>query len=123
MELIIVDIKTKKVLPPGEIGEIWLYVGSHCMSPPLTNSPVSFQKGLEHYERLLGRRRFAEILHSLEIMFNDSSGILFVAATNKAITPDGWFKSGDSGCKDEEGFLYIKDRSEHLLLLKMFDAY
>ncbi len=36
-------------------------------------------------------------------------------ATKEAITQDGWLKSGDLGYLDDEGFLFIKDRSERLI--------
>jgi len=37
-------------------------------------------------------------------------------ATNKVITTDGWFKTGDLGYLDEENFLFIKDRLKDIII-------
>jgi long-chain acyl-CoA synthetase len=36
--------------------------------------------------------------------------------TDKAITADGWFKSGDAGYLDEDGYLYIHDRVKDMIV-------
>ncbi|TFY80800.1 hypothetical protein EWM64_g3213 [Hericium alpestre] len=40
------------------------------------------------------------------------------AATRNAITPAGWFKTGDICIRDEEGFWYIVDRKKELIKYK-----
>ena len=43
------------------------------------------------------------------------------AATHDAITPDGWFKTGDIATRDAEGFYYIVDRRKELIKYKVID--
>lgn len=37
-------------------------------------------------------------------------------ATAASFTPDGWFKTGDLGHKDSEGFIYIVDRVKDIII-------
>jgi len=36
--------------------------------------------------------------------------------TEKSITPDGWFRSGDAGYLDEDGYLFIHDRVKDMIV-------
>ena len=37
-------------------------------------------------------------------------------ATAEAITDDGWFRSGDAGYLDEDGYLYLHDRVKDMIV-------
>ena len=45
------------------------------------------------------------------------------AATAASMTSDGYFRSGDIACMDEEGFVFIVDRSKDMLLCGGFNVY
>jgi long-chain acyl-CoA synthetase len=38
------------------------------------------------------------------------------AATTEAVTPDGWFKTGDAGFTDADGYLYLHDRVNDMIV-------
>lgn len=75
VELRIVDAETKKDMPLGEVGEIWL--------------------------------RSAQVMKGYWKM---------PEATAEAIVEGGWFRSGDAGYLDSDGYCYIFDRVKDMIV-------
>jgi long-chain acyl-CoA synthetase len=44
-------------------------------------------------------------------------------ATAEALTPDGWFKTGDMATVDEDGYFFIVDRKKELVIRGGFNVY
>jgi long-chain acyl-CoA synthetase len=44
-------------------------------------------------------------------------------ATAAAISPDGWFRSGDLARRDEDGWYYIVDRTKDLIIRGGYNVY
>lgn len=44
-------------------------------------------------------------------------------ATRKALTPDGWLKTGDIAKADQKGYFYIVDRKKDMILVSGFNVY
>ncbi len=43
--------------------------------------------------------------------------------TEKVMTPDGYFKSGDIGIMDERGYIRIVDRKKDMIIVSGFNVY
>jgi long-chain acyl-CoA synthetase len=44
-------------------------------------------------------------------------------ATDAVLTDDGWLKTGDMGMTDDDGYLYLVDRSKDLVIVSGFNVY
>ncbi|MCB0991406.1 MAG: AMP-binding protein [Acidimicrobiales bacterium] len=44
-------------------------------------------------------------------------------ATGRSLTSDGWLRTGDIGVVDDEGYLYLVDRSKDMIIVSGFNVY
>ncbi|NOX31351.1 MAG: long-chain fatty acid--CoA ligase, partial [Actinobacteria bacterium] len=44
-------------------------------------------------------------------------------ATGRSVTADGWFRTGDIGVVDDDGYLYLVDRSKDMIIVSGFNVF
>lgn len=95
LSLLIVDPQTKRPLPSGEIGEIWI------QGPSVTDG--YWQRPIETQQTFLDR--------------------LSPAESGPPSTGEGWLRTGDLGHLDEEGDLYVVGRIKDVIIVRGVNHY
>ena len=85
--------------------------GSVGITLPYINVKIVDDNGKE-----LGRNEEGEICIKGENVFKGYFNN--PAATQEAFDKDGWFKTGDIGVVDDEGFIFIRDRKKDMIIIK-----
>ena len=78
-------------------------------TPPLVQAKIVDVYGNDLEPGEIGEICFKSVAN-LRCYWNDPE------ATEDAFLEDGWFKTGDIGVMDEDGFLYIKDRAKDMII-------
>lgn len=85
--------------------------GSVGINLPYINVKIADDNGRE-----LGRNEEGEICIKGENVFKGYYNN--PAATQEAFDSEGWFKTGDIGVVDDEGFIFIRDRKKDMIIIK-----
>ena len=85
--------------------------GSVGINLPYVNVKIVDDNGKE-----LGRNEEGEICIKGENVFRGYYNN--PAATAEAFDSEGWFKTGDIGVVDDEGFIFIRDRKKDMIIIK-----
>ena len=85
--------------------------GSVGINLPYINVKIADDNGRE-----LGRNEEGEICIKGENVFKGYYNN--PAATQEAFDSEGWFKTGDIGVVDDEGFVFIRDRKKDMIIIK-----
>lgn len=97
----IVSVNTEENRKAGSVG----------INLPYINVKIVDDNGKE-----LGRNEEGEICVKGENVFKGYYNN--PAATAEAFDSDGWFKTGDIGVVDDEGFIFIRDRKKDMIIIK-----
>ena len=107
--------------PTATVNQPWFGTKAGTVGHPIWGVEVEIaDETIEHRIELLPVGRLGEIVirgHNIFTGYLDDP-----EATEQAIV-DGWFRTGDIGLKDDEGFISIVDRKKDLIIRGGFNVY
>jgi long-chain acyl-CoA synthetase len=107
--------------PTASVNQPWFGTRAGTVGHPIWGVEVEVaEESVEDRVELLGPGRLGEIVirgHNVFAGYLDDP-----EATAKAVV-DGWFRTGDIGTRDEQGFISIVDRKKDLIIRGGFNVY
>lgn len=131
VEAQIISVGTLKPLPPKQLGEIWVRGPNMMRGKELVTNSIFIAIDLIgiqcHAKRSCVGLPYTKLRRDLEsVQF--SYKFLVVGyynnpqATKLTIDREGWVHTGDLGCFDEEGQLFVVDRIKELIKYKGYQV-
>jgi long-chain acyl-CoA synthetase len=107
--------------PTATVNQPWFGTRAGTVGHPIWGVEVEIaDEALEDRIRLLPTGQLGEIVIRGHNVF---AGYLDDPDATAQVVVDGWFRSGDIGRKDEDGFVWIVDRKKDLVIRGGFNVY
>lgn len=107
--------------PAATVNQPWYGTKAGTVGHPLWGVDVEIAaENVEDRIELLATGELGEIVVRGHAVF---AGYLDDPAATAEVVVDGWFRTGDIGRKDDEGFIHIVDRKKDLIIRGGFNVY